>query len=193
MMTERRWLPLWQWLSLAPPPAYRRRYPTEAMLMKQIHLLALLAFVGCSQPTRSTYDLDVVSIPSDDPNHREVQLQFETPAEAEVQVTSDGDTSTVTVDRLNSAGTFKVTLSVTRNAASNGDRQTFTTLVRPESPTGAYAGGPSSYTVDGKKTLDDVLDITAVPTVVPYGVPHTVGSLNGKPITILVKPTAMTP
>ncbi len=31
MVTERRWPPFWQWLSLSPPPAHRRRYPSKAM------------------------------------------------------------------------------------------------------------------------------------------------------------------
>jgi len=162
--------------------------------MKFAYLLMLLAALGCSQPTRTTYDLAVVTIPSDDPNHREFQLQFETPLEAEVEVTSDGsDKQTVTVDRLNSAGTFTVTLAVTRNPPSDDGQQTFTTLIRPESPTGAFAGGPSTYPVDSEKSLDDVLAVTATPGAIPYGVPHTVGSLNGKPITLVVMPIVKTP
>ena len=166
----------------------------KAALMKLAYLLMLLAVLGCSQPIRTTYDLAVDTIPSDEPNHREFQLQFETPFEAEVEVTSDGsDKQTVTVDRLNSAGTFTVTLAVTRNPPSDDGQQTFTTLIRPESPTGAFAGGPSIYTVDSEKSLDDVLAVTATPGAIPYGVPHTVGSLNGKPITLVVKPIAIKP
>jgi hypothetical protein len=154
----------------------------------------LLAVAGCSRPMRTTYDLAVVNVPTSDPNHREVQLRFETPLEAEVEVTSEGsDKQTVTVDRLNSAGTFTVTLAVTRNPLSDDGKQTFTTLIRPESPTGAYAGGPSTYTVDGERSLEEILTVTATPAAIPYGIPHTVGSLNGKPITLIVKPVVATP
>lgn len=154
----------------------------------------LLAVAGCSKPTRTTYDLAVANVPTSDPNHREVQLRFETPLEAEVEVTSDGsDKQTVTVDQLNSAGTFTVTLAVTRNPLSDDGKQTFTTLIRLKSPTGTYAGGPSTYSVDGEKSLDDILAVTATPAAIPYGAPHTVGSLNGKPITLVVKPVVVSP
>ncbi len=161
--------------------------------MKPILLLAILVLAGCSQPKRMTYDLSVVNVPSTDPDHRETQIRFEIPEEAEIQVTADGGTATLTVDRLNSAGTFMVSLSVTRNALSDDGKQTFTTLVRLESPTGGFAGGPSTYTLDGAKTLDDVLAVTAVPSAVPFGIPHRIGSLNSQPITLLVKPTIVTP
>ena len=162
--------------------------------MRLACVLILVAFAGCSKPTRTTYDLAVVKVPTSDPNYREVQLRFETPLEAEVEVTSDGsDKQTVTVDRLNSAGTFTVTLAVTRNPVSDDGKQTFTTLIRPESPRGASAGGPSTYSVDGEKSLDDILAVTATPAAIPYGVPHTVGSLNGKPITLMVKPVVLSP
>ena len=162
--------------------------------MKLIYLIPLLTIIGCSQSTPTTYDVAVVNIPSDDPNHREIQLQFQTPPDAQVEVTSDGgDKQTVNVDRLNSSGMFKVTLSVTRNKPSEDGTQTFTTLIRLESPNGAYVGGPSTYTVDSKTSLDDMLVVTASPATIPYGVPHTVGQLNGKPITLVVKSLAESP
>jgi hypothetical protein len=156
--------------------------------MKLPLLLTVVALVGCSQPNRTTYDLSVVTVPSTDPDHRETQIQFEIPEEAEIQVTADGDVSTLFVDSLNSDGTFTVALSVTRNTPSDDGTQTFTTLVQPRTPSGGFAGGPSTYTFNDERSLDDVLAVTAVPAAVPLGVPHTLGSLNGQPITLLVKP-----
>ena len=63
--------------------------------MKRPLLLAIVALAGCSQPNRTTYDLSVVNVPSTDPDHRETQIQFEIPEEAEIQVNADGDVSTL--------------------------------------------------------------------------------------------------
>ena len=162
--------------------------------MKPFYLIPLLAAFGCSQPSPTTYDLSIVNVQSDDPNHKEVHLQFKTPPDATVEVASDGgDKQTVAVDRLNSEGMFTVTLAATRNEPLDDGRQTFTTLIRPESPKGDSAGGPTTYTVDGETSLDDMLTVTAQPGSVPYGVPHTIGTLNGKPITLVVKPVAVAP
>ena len=156
--------------------------------MKRPLLLAIVALAGCSQPNRTSHDLSVVTVPSTDPDYRETQIQFEIPEEAEIQVIADGGVSTLFVDALNSDGTFTVALSVTRNTPSDDGTQTFTTLVQPRTPRGGFAGGPSIYTFNDERSLDDVLAVTAVPAVVPLGVPHTLGSLNGQPITLLVKP-----
>jgi hypothetical protein len=161
--------------------------------MKLTLLLAMVALTGCSQPSRTTYDVSVVNVPSTDPDHRETQIQFEIPEEAKIQVAADGGLSTLFVDRLNSDGLFTVALSVTRNKPSDDGAQTFTTLVQPRTPGGGYAGGPSIYTFNDERSLDDVLTVTAVPGAVPFGVPHTIGTLNGKPVTLLVKPTMATP
>lgn len=164
-------------------------------MAKCLPMLTLLLFccIGCSQASRTTYDLSVVNVPSTDPDHRETQIQFEIPEEAEIQVAADGGVSTLFVDRLNSDGTFTVVLSVTRNTPSDHGKQTFTTLVQPRSPKGGFAGGPSTYTFDDKRSLDDVLAVTAVSGTVPLGVPHTLGTLNGQPVTLIVTPTMATP
>ena len=36
MMTERRWSPFSQWLSLSPPPAYRGRYEIKLVLKPSV-------------------------------------------------------------------------------------------------------------------------------------------------------------
>lgn len=157
--------------------------------MRLACLLTLIAATGCSESPRTTFDLAVVEIPAIDASHREVQLQFQTPLGAEVEVRSDeSDKQTVTVDRRNSIGAFKVTLGVAKNPVTVDGKQSFTSLIRPESPTGASAGGPSTYTVEGEKSLDDILSVTAKSGPIAYGVPHTVGLLNGKPIILVVKP-----
>ena len=79
-------------------------------------------------------------------------------------------------------------LGVAKNPVTVDGKQSFTSLIRPESPTGASAGGPSTYTVEGEKSLDDILSVTAKSGPIAYGVPHTVGLLNGKPIILVVKP-----
>jgi hypothetical protein len=156
--------------------------------MKWVLLVAVLAIVGCSQAGRTTYDLAVVNGPSADPNHRETQIQFEIPAEAVIQVTAGGDTpGTLFVDRLNSHGKFSVVLSVTRNAPSVDGTHSFTTLVQLRTPRGGGAGGPCTYSFKDERILDDVLAVSAVPATVSLGVPHTLGTLDGQPITLLVR------
>lgn len=156
--------------------------------MKWALVVAVLAIAGCSQASRTTYDLAVVNVPSADPNHRETQIQFEIPAEAVIQVTAGGDTpGTLFVDRLNSHGTFSVVLSVTRNAPSVDGTHSFTTLVQLRTPRGGSAGGPCTYFFKDERILDDVLAVSAVPATVSLGVPHTLGTLDGQPITLLVR------
>jgi hypothetical protein len=162
---------------------------TKVFKMRLACLLTLIAVTGCSESPRTTFDLAVFEIPAIDASHREVELQFQTPLGAEVEVRSDdSDKQTVTVDRRNSVGSFKVTLAVTKNPVTVDGKQSFTTLIRPESPTGTSAGGPSTYTVEGEKSLDDILSVTAKSGPIAYDVPHTVGLLNGKPIILVVKP-----
>lgn len=79
-------------------------------------------------------------------------------------------------------------LAVAKNPVTVDGKQSFTSLIRPESPTGVSAGGPSTHTVEGEKSLDDILSVTAKSGPIAYGVPHTVGLLNGKPIILVVKP-----
>jgi hypothetical protein len=155
--------------------------------MKRVLLVAVLAIAGCSQASRTTYDLAVVNVPSADPNHRETQIHFEIPAEAVIQVTAGGDTpGTLFVDRLNSHGTFSVALSVTRNAPSVDGTHSFTTVVQLRSPQGEGPGGLCTYTFKDERSLDDVLAVSARPATVSLGVPHVLGVLDGKPITLLV-------
>lgn len=160
--------------------------------MKLALLVVIIAMTGCSQANRTTYtsyDITAVDVLSADPNQRKTQIHFSIPEESDIQVAGGGNThGTLFVDQLNSQGTFTVVLSVERNAPSDDGTQTFTTQVSAWNPRGSLMGPPSTYTFKDERSLDDVLAVTAVPAAVPLGVPHTLGTLNGEPITLLVKP-----
>jgi len=160
--------------------------------MKLALLVVIVAMTRCSQanrPTYTTYDITAVNVLSADPHDRKTQIEFSIPEEADIQVAGGGNThGTLFVDKLNSQGTFTVVLSVERSAPSDDGTQTFTTQVSAWNPRGSLMGPPSTYTFKDERSLDDVLAVTAVPAAVPLGVPHTLGTLNGQPITLLVKP-----
>ncbi len=159
--------------------------------MKYLLTLGVLLTVGCSKPVATTYDLSVASDATGDPDHKEAEVRFEVPDEAEIQVAVGDDKSTLIVDSLNSNGTFLVSLSATRDEPLGNREQSFTTQVILKGPSGQSVGGPSTYTLDDKTSLESFLDVTAVDSTVPLGKPHTIGTLNGQPITLVVNPIAV--
>ena len=159
--------------------------------MKYVLLLLLLvAYAGCKRPasTPTTFQLNATVGSSADVNHREHTLTFKTPPNAEVAVESDGASSVVTIDELNSDGLFTVTLSVSREPTDIEGESKFTTLIRPTSPAGSFAGGPSTYTKSDNVELNDVLLVNIDSGKYPLDSPVQVGTLNGTPIRLTVRP-----
>ena len=157
--------------------------------MKYAILLLLVAFIGCQRPTSTatTFQLDAKTGSLSDPDHREHTLTFKTPPNAEVSVESDGANSLVAVDELNSDGLFTVTLSVSREKTTIDGESKFTTLIRPKSPNGAFAGGPSTYTKRDNAEIDDILLVDIDSGEYPLDSPVQVGTLNGTPIRLTVR------
>ncbi len=60
------------------------------------------------------------------------------------------------------------------------------TLIRPQTPNGGYAGGPSTYTLPQTTQLADHFMVTAKSGDYPLGVPIEIARLRGKPVTLTV-------
>ena len=159
--------------------------------MKYAMLMLLVVLAGCQRSTPGTFLLNVEAGSLADPNQRENKLTFRTPPNAEIIVESDDDKSVVTVDELNSDGMFIVTLAVTRETSDLEGKSRYRTLVRPQSPGGAYAGGPSTYTEDTTLDLTDILLVDVESGEYPLGEPVQLGTLKGNPIQLTVRPISM--
>lgn len=157
--------------------------------MKYSLLLLLVVLTGCQKSTPTTFQLNVEADSLADANFSENKLTFKAPANAEVIVESDGDKSVVNIDELNSDGQFTVTLAVTREASDLDGKSKFTTMIRPQSPTGASAGGPSTFTKSSELDLTDIMLIDVDSGEYSLGRPVQIGTLNGTPIHLTVRPT----
>ncbi len=161
--------------------------------MKYVALLILIAFAGCQRSTPTTFHIDVNTGSLVDANHREHTLSFKTPPNAEVTVEADGSKSVVSVDELNSDGLFTVTLAVTREASDVEGKSKFKTLIRPQAKNGAFAGGPSTYTLDSDLDLTEILLVDAETGEYPIGKTFDIGTENGQPIRLTVRSTKIDP
>jgi len=151
-------------------------------------VIALVLATGCSQPNPTDLEISVVETPPTDPDRQETQVRFRVPPESAIQVACGWGKETIYTDRLNSDGMFAAKLVVTRDKPGDDDGfRRFTAFInvgRPETKLGSHI----IFTFAEDRSLEDLLEVTATNGSVPLGIPHRLGTLNGKPITLLVRP-----
>jgi len=158
-------------------------------------LLALSSamLLGCSDKTTNvkpgTFRVDVKNDPSNGEDFCETVVSFHPPSGSEITVRTANSESMVSFDSKNPNSdqpTF-VRLSADRMKSSDGAKSEFTTLIRPQTPNGAYSGGPSTNIVDGAMSASEFLAITVDNGDFPLNKPIELGTLNGEPITMTVR------
>jgi hypothetical protein len=156
--------------------------------MKKPLMVALALVAGCSQTNPTGIDISVVETSSGDPNSRETEIRFRIPPESAIRVTYGSGEETLYTDRLNSEGLFAIRLGVTRNKLSMEGSHRFTTFVHVGRPGIKVSGSSISFTFSEDRTFEDVLRVTTTSGSIPLGAPHLLGTLDGKPVTLLVQP-----
>jgi hypothetical protein len=155
-------------------------------------VLALYLFAGCggagTAPT--SVQLTVDRDPVGDENRSETTVSFHPPSPCEIIVEAEGQRSLVSFDANDPHGESPATvvLAATRQKDPEDGKVRVETLIRPRTPNGTSAGGPSTWTVDAEKPLAEVLDVSVKNGEFPLNEPIRLGTLNGEPVTLTVRP-----
>ena len=153
--------------------------------------LVVLSLLGCNDQTttanRSTFQIDLKTDPSNSEDFQEALVSFHPPSESKIIVRTATSESMVLFDARNpnSDKPSTVRLSVDRTKLDDA-RTEFTTLLRPQTPNGAFAGGPSTAVVDGDVKAAEFLAVTINNGEYLVNEPIELGTLNGEPITLIV-------
>ena len=147
---------------------------------------------GCGGPVTpsNTFYLKVERAPANSDPRQETVVTFQTPPKAEISVGAGQDRSSITFDAINSDVNREcvVRLAVERQESQTDDKSNVAILIRLEMQNGPSAGGPSIYTVDANKSLNSMLDVTVAEGDFALDEPVTLGTSNGDPITLVVRP-----
>lgn len=161
--------------------------------MKSFHITALFLglFAGCGSPaaTPKTFHLKVERDPANNDDLQKTAITFHPPPQAEIVVELDRDREAITFDSKDSNGNREcvVRLVAKRQESQTDEKSKVEILIRPETPNGGRAGGPSIYTVDADKSLNAILDVTVAEGDFALDGPVKLGTLNGEPITLVVR------
>jgi len=158
-------------------------------------VMAICSFLlGCggAATNSSTFHLKLDRIASTGETHHQTKLSFHPPSAAEIIVDVDGDRSSVIFDAKNPNGELEsvVILAAERKTSPTDGKTLVEILIRPETPNGAFAGGPSVFTVDTDAPLNSILNTAITEGEFPLDEPIEVGTLNGRPITLLIRRSA---
>lgn len=154
--------------------------------------LTVCLFAGCggagTAPT--SIQLTVERDPAGDENRSETTVSFHPPSPCAIIVEAEGQRSHVTFDANDPHGESPATviLAATRQKDPEDGKARVETLIRPRTPNGTSAGGPSTWTVDAEKPLAEVLDVSVEDGEFPLNEPISLGTLNGEPVTLTVRP-----
>lgn len=169
---------------------------TQASISCLILLSAVTSFlfVGCNRPSKTPitgYRLTVQDVATDT-NARAVMLNIYAASAGSISVDEDGGHNSTTLPDPNADGLREGSVAlIASRIVPPGDGDIFIqTLIRPQTPSGNYAGGPSINTLPRTTELDDHFTITAKSGDYPLDTPIEIARLRGKPVTLTVgKPT----
>jgi hypothetical protein len=156
--------------------------------------IMLLLFIGCVRPGQTPsagFRLTLQDIATDS-NVRAALLTIHTASEGFISVVEESGHSSTALPDPNAGGSREgsVALIASRIAPSGDGDIYIQTLIRPQTPNGSYAGGPSTYTLPRSTQLADHFAITAKSGDYPLDTPIEIARLKGRPVMLTVgKPT----
>lgn len=164
-------------------------------MRRQLLVISFCCFlVGCggASTNSNTFRLKIDRIAAAGETRHQTKLRFHPPCAAEIIVAVDEDRSSVMFDAKNPGGELEsfVMLAAERKPGPTDGKALVEILIRPETPNGASAGGPMVFTVDADAPLNSILNATITEGEFPLDEPIEVGTLNGRPITLLVRRSA---
>jgi hypothetical protein len=170
---------------------------THIKISRHILIGAATAFLlfGCNRTTKTAppaLRITVQEIVTDNKACATL-LTIHSPSAGSISVDMDpGDHSSVVLSGPDATGSWEgsVVLMASRIEPSGDDDIYIQTLIRPQTPNGASAGGPSTYTLPRTTKLHDHFTITAKSGDFAPDTPIEIAQLGGKPVTLTVgKPT----
>jgi len=159
-----------------------------------ISAITSFAFVGCNRPDQippTEFRLTLQEV-ANDANARAALLILHSGTAGSISVDQDGGHNSTALGDPNANGSREgsVALIATRIAPAGEGDIYIQTLIRPQTPNGSYAGGPSTFTLPRPTQLADAFTITAKSGDYPLNTPIEIARLRGKPVTLTVgKPT----
>jgi hypothetical protein len=156
--------------------------------------IALIAFAGCGRPAPippAGFRLTLQEVATDE-NVRAALLTIHTESAGSISVDEEGKHSSAILHEPNASGFREASIAViaSRIAPSGNGDIYIQTLIRPQTPNGAFAGGPSTYSLQRATQLADFFRITAKNGEYPFDTAVEIAQLQGKPVTVTIgKPT----
>lgn len=150
--------------------------------------------LGCNRPSKiltTGFRLTVQDIATDT-NARAALLTIQASSAGSISVDQDGGHNSTMLPEPDANGSREGSVSLMASRiVPPGDGNIFIqTLIRPQTPNGNYAGGPSTYTLPRTTELADHFTITAKSGDYALDTPIEIARLRGKPVTLTVgKPT----
>ena len=151
-------------------------------------------FLGCNRSAQTPsagFRLTLQDVATDT-NARAALIAIRSASAGSISVDEDGGHNSTALPDADANGSREgsVALIASRIAPAGDGDIYIQTLIRPQTPNGNYAGGPSTYTLPRATKLTDHFTITAKSGDYPLNTPIEIARLGGKPVTLTVgKPT----
>ena len=176
-----------------------RKQTDQSTLMNICRLLLISAatsvlLLGCNRPGKSPttgFRLTVQDVATDT-NARAALLTIHAASAGSISVDEDGGHNSTTLPDADASGSHEgsVALIASRVVPPGEGEVYIQTLIRPQTPNGNYAGGPTTYRLPRTTELADHFTVTAKSGDYPLNTPIEIARLKGKPVTLTVgKPT----
>lgn len=159
-----------------------------------ISAVTSFAFLGCkrsAQTPSAGFRLTLKDVATDT-NARAALVTIHTASAGSISVDEDGGHNSATLPDADANGSREGSVAlIASRIAPPGDGDIYIqTLIRPQTPNGSYAGGPSTYTLPRATQLTDHFTITAKSGDCALNTPIEIARLKGRPVTLTVgKPT----
>jgi hypothetical protein len=159
-----------------------------------ISAVTSFVFLGCNrspQTLSAGFRLTLQDIATD-MNARAALVTIHTASAGSISVDEDGGHNSIGLPDpdANSSHEASVALIASRISPPGDGDIYIQTLIRPQTPNGNSAGGPSTYTLPRTTQLVDQFTITAKSGDYPLNTPIEIARLGGTPVTLTVgKPT----
>jgi hypothetical protein len=159
-----------------------------------ISVVTSILFFGCNRSSQTPYAgfrLTLQDVATDT-NACAALVTVHTASAGSISVDEDGGHNSATLPDADANGSREGSVAlIASRIAPPGDGDIYIqTLIRPQTPNGSYAGGPSTYTLPRATKLTDHFTITARSGDYPLNTPIEIARLSGKPVTLTVgKPT----
>jgi hypothetical protein len=161
-----------------------------------ISVVTAFVFLGCNRSPQIPsvgFRLTLQDVATDT-NTRAALVTIHTSSAGSLSVDEDRGHSSVTLPDMKANGSREGSIAlIASRIALPGDGDIYIqTLIRPQTPDGNSAGGPSTYTLPRSTLLTDHFAITAKSGDYPLNTPIEIARLGGKPVTITIgKPTKL--